>query len=94
MTKVLHVQVHLRKILMPRVNAYVLPGNEFLLGKAKEAFDEEGNIEERRNSIILTFLLRKLRVKYVEVVKVLRKPLPTPPEDLYCTNPISTTIEG
>ena len=34
-------QVHLRKILdAPGVNAYTLPGNEFLLGKAKEAFDE------------------------------------------------------
>lgn len=33
-------QVHLRKILdAPGVNAYTLPGNEFLLGKAKEAFD-------------------------------------------------------
>ena len=38
-------QVHLRKILdAPGVNAYTLPGNEFLLGKAKEAFDAEGNI--------------------------------------------------
>ena len=38
-------QVHLRKILdAPGVNAYTLPGNEFLLGKAKEAFDENGNI--------------------------------------------------
>ena len=25
---------------------------------------------------------------------MLRKPLPTPPEDLYCTNPISTTVQG
>ena len=38
-------QVHLRKILdAPGVNAYTLPGNEFLLGKAKEAFDVNGNI--------------------------------------------------
>ena len=38
-------QVHLRKILdAPGVNAYTLPGNEFLLGKAKEAFDVDGNI--------------------------------------------------
>ena len=38
-------QVHLRKILeAPGVNAYTLPGNEFLLGKAKEAFDLNGNI--------------------------------------------------
>ncbi|MCC9836186.1 NAD(P)H-dependent oxidoreductase, partial [Streptococcus agalactiae] len=38
-------QIHLRKILdAPGVNAYTLPGNEFLLGKAKEAFDDNGNI--------------------------------------------------
>ena len=38
-------KVHLRKILdAPGVNAYTLPGNEFLLGKAKEAFDNNGNI--------------------------------------------------
>ena len=43
-------QVHLRKILdAPGVNAYTLPGNEFLLGKAKEAFDNNGNITKRRN---------------------------------------------
>ena len=34
-------QVHLRKILdAPGVNAYTLPGNEFLLGKAKEALTQ------------------------------------------------------
>ena len=34
-------QLHLRQILdAPGVNAIVLPGNEFLLGKVKEAFDE------------------------------------------------------
>ena len=38
-------QVHLRKILdAPGVNAYTLPGNEFLLGKAKEAFDKNGDL--------------------------------------------------
>ena len=40
-------QVHLRKILdAPGVNAYTLPGNEFLLGKAKEAFDANGKYHE------------------------------------------------
>lgn len=87
-------QVHLRKILdAPGVNAYVLPGNEFLLGKAKEAFDEEGNIKSEGTVAFLRSCLENF-VKYVEVVKVLRKPLPTPPEDLDCTNPISTTVQG
>ena len=77
----------------PGVNAYVLPGNEFLLGKAKEAFDEEGNIKSEGTVAFLRSCLENF-VKYVEVVKVLRKPLPTPPEDLDCTNPISTTVQG
>ncbi len=46
-------QVHLRKILdAPGVNAYTLPGNEFLLGKAKEAFDDKGNIINEGTDIL------------------------------------------
>ena len=45
MIKGLRAQLHLRQILdAPGVNAIVMPGNEFLLGKAKEAFDENGNL--------------------------------------------------
>ena len=41
-------QLHLRQILdAPGVNAIVLPGNEFLLGKVKEAFDEQENLERQ-----------------------------------------------
>ena len=51
-------QVHLRKILdAPGVNAYVLPGNEFLLGKAKQAFDEDGNIIDERTVSFLGLCL-------------------------------------
>lgn len=40
-------QLHLRQVLdAPGVNALVLPGNEFLLGQAAEAFDENGAIKE------------------------------------------------
>ena len=87
-------QVHLRKILdAPGVNAYTLPGNEFLLGKAKEAFDANGNITNEGTVKFLESCLDNF-VKYVEVVSKLKKPKPIAPEDLYCTNPIATTIQG
>ena len=87
-------QVHLRKILdAPGVNAYVLPGNEFLLGKAKQAFDEDGNITDERTVSFLGFCLNNF-VKYVEVVSKLKKPKPITPEDLDVTSSISTTIQG
>lgn len=39
-------QLHLRQVLdAPGVNATVMPGSEFLLGRAHEAFDEEGNLK-------------------------------------------------
>lgn len=85
-------QVHLRKILeAPGVNAYTLPGNEFLLGKAKEAFDENGDII---NAGTVTFLEQCLDnfVKYVEVVSPLKKPMPIEPEDLDCNHPIPTSV--
>lgn len=40
-------QLHLRQILdTPGVNAIVMPGHEFLLGRAHEAFDEDGNLKD------------------------------------------------
>ena len=85
-------QVHLRKILdAPGVNAYTLPGNEFLLGKAKEAFDENGNIKNEGTVKFLETCLDNF-IKYVEVVSKLKKPKPIEPEDLDCNHPISTTV--
>ena len=87
-------QVHLRKILeAPGVNAYTLPGNEFLLGKAKEAFDVNGNISNEGTVKFLESCLDNF-IKYVEVVSKLRKPKPIEPEDLDCGRPIATTIHG
>lgn len=87
-------QVHLRKILeAPGVNAYTLPGNEFLLGKAKEAFDLNGNISNESTVKFLESCLDNF-IKYVEVVSKLRKPKPIEPEDLDCGRPIATTIHG
>ncbi|MDH6363892.1 urocanate reductase [Enterococcus sp. PF1-24] len=39
-------QLHLRQVLdAPGVNATVMPGSEFLLGRAHQAFDEKGNLK-------------------------------------------------
>ncbi|MGV3125541.1 NAD(P)H-dependent oxidoreductase [Streptococcus orisratti] len=85
-------QVHLRKILeAPGVNAYALPGNEFLLGKAKEAFDEAGNIINNGTVKFLEQCLDNF-VKYVGVVSTLKKPKLIEPEDLDCNHPIATTV--
>ena len=87
-------QVHLRKILeAPGVNAYAMPGNEFLLGKAKEAFDDKGDIINPGTVDFLGSCLDNF-IKYVGVVKQLQKPKPIAPEDLYCTGTIDTTITG
>lgn len=87
-------QVHLRKILeAPGVNAYAMPGNEFLLGKAKEAFDDKGDIINPGTVDFLGSCLDNF-IKYVGVVKQLQKPKPIEPEDLYCTGTIDTTITG
>lgn len=87
-------QIHLRKILdAPGVNAYVLPGNEFLLGKAKQAFNDKGDIVDTGTVNFLEFCMNNF-IKYVEVVSKLKKPKPLTPEDLDVTGSISTTIEG
>ncbi|HGD6657373.1 TPA: NAD(P)H-dependent oxidoreductase [Streptococcus agalactiae] len=87
-------QIHLRKILdAPGVNAYTLPGNEFLLGKAKEAFDDNGNIINPGTVQFLETCLDNF-IKYVGVVSSLRKPKAIESEDLYCQGQIDTTITG
>lgn len=89
-------QLHLRQILdAPGVNAIVMPGNEFLLGKVKEAFDEHGNLKDKGTIEFLRECLEKF-VRFVNVVAVLEGPKkePAPPEDLYATGKIDTTVEG
>lgn len=89
-------QLHLRQILdAPGVNAIVMPGNEFLLGKVKEAFDAEDNLKDKATIQFLETCLEKF-VRFINVVSVLegpKKPAPEP-EDLYATGKVETTIEG
>src|SRR5690625_3027250 len=77
-------QLHLRQILdAPGVNAIVMPGNEFLSGKVKEAFDENGNLKDKGTIDFLRECLEKF-VQFVNVIAVLEglKKEPAPPEDL------------
>lgn len=87
-------QIHLRKILeAPGVNALALPGNEFLLGKCKEAFDVHGDLINPGTINFLETCLDNF-IKYVGVVSKLKKPKPIEPEDLYCQGSIETTVKG
>lgn len=89
-------QLHLRQILdAPGVNAIVMPGNEFLLGKVKEAFDENENLKDQRTIDFLTKTVEKF-VHFVKVVSVLEEPkeVAPEPEDLFATGKVETTIEG
>ncbi|BDP82449.1 hypothetical protein EfmAA290_31250 (plasmid) [Enterococcus faecium] len=64
-------QLHLRQILdAPGVNALVMPGNEFLLGKAKEAFDQEDRLIDPRTVDFLGSTLASF-VKFIKVVSTL-----------------------
>lgn len=89
-------QLHLRQILdAPGVNAIVMPGNEFLLGKVKEAFDENNNLKDQRTVDFLGSCLEKF-VRFIEVISMMEGPKKPEmePEDLYATGKIETTVEG
>lgn len=67
-------QVHLRQILnAPGVNAYVLPGNEFLLGNVKASFDAAGNLKDPATVGYLTNALHRFG-RFVHVVQALNEP--------------------
>lgn len=89
-------QLHLRQILdAPGVNAIVMPGNEFLLGRVKQAFDEKNNLTDPGTVDFLHSVLEKF-VSFVRLVNRLEAPKeePLPEEDLHASQPIETTIEG
>ncbi|WP_208560788.1 NAD(P)H-dependent oxidoreductase [Marinilactibacillus kalidii] len=89
-------QMHLRQILnAPGVNAIVMPGNEFLLGKVKEAFNEEGNLIDHETIVFLGSCLAKF-TQFIQMVLAMEaaEQSEPEPEDLYATGKIDTTIEG
>lgn len=87
-------QLHLRQILdAPGVNAIVMPGNEFLLGKVRDAFDDQGNLKDARTVDFLGQIIQKFK-KFVTVVAALEEKPVLPAEDLDATGSVSTTVEG
>lgn len=89
-------QLHLRQILdAPGVNAVVMPGNEFLLGEVKTAFDAANNLNDEATVTFLQTCLQKF-MQFVKVTEALNQPQAEtlPPEDLTASGSIETTIEG
>lgn len=87
-------QLDLRQILdAPGINAMVLPGNEFLLGEVKSAFDENDNLKDKETRTFLMSTLGKF-LKFVNLVTNLEDKPELPAEDLNATGKIATTIEG
>jgi NAD(P)H-dependent FMN reductase len=89
-------QLHLKQILeSPGVNAIVMPGNEFLLRNAKEAFDEAGQLKDEGTVKFLGLVIQKF-MKFVRVIDMLDAPNPKSyeEEDLEATGKVNTTIEG
>lgn len=89
-------QLHLRQVLdAPGVNAVVMPGNEFLLGTVKEAFDDAHNLKDADTVAFLQTCLGKF-LQFVKVTQAMNQPQPEelPTEDLTASGSIDTTIEG
>ena len=87
-------QLHLRQVLeAPGVGAHVFPGQEFLLGKVKEAFNEKDHLIDQRTIDYLELCLDKF-VRFVKVNKAFEQKGPLPSEDLWATDSIESTIEG
>ena len=87
-------QLHLRQILeAPGVNAIVLPGHEFLLGNVKTAFDENGNLKDKRTADFLQTTLQNF-IKFAKVINMIDKTSNYEDEDLSAKTGTSTTVEG
>ncbi len=67
-------QLHLRQILdTPGVNAIVMPGHEFLLGRAHEAFDEDGNLKDENTVHFLETCFGQF-LRFTDVASILSLP--------------------
>ncbi|APX71762.1 flavocytochrome c [Companilactobacillus allii] len=67
-------QLHLRQILdAPGVNAAVMPGSEFLLGQAKDAFDDNGNLKSEGTIDFLDSCFTKFK-RFTEIANLLNVP--------------------
>ncbi|HJG05390.1 NADPH-dependent oxidoreductase [Ligilactobacillus agilis] len=90
-------QLSLRQILdSPGVNALVMPGNEFLLGNVKEAFDAQGDLKDQGTVDFLGSVLAKFCewVQVLEVLSAKNKQTSWQDEDLSASKGTDTTIKG
>lgn len=67
-------QLHLRQVLdAPGVNATVMPGSEFLLGRVQEAFDENEQLKDEGTIKFLESCFKKF-VRFTDVANLLNIP--------------------
>ena len=67
-------QLHLRQILdAPGVNATVMPGNEFLLGRAHQAFNDNGDLKAQRTIDFLESCFFKF-LRFASITNQLNEP--------------------
>ncbi|MFD1429186.1 NADPH-dependent oxidoreductase [Lacticaseibacillus mingshuiensis] len=89
-------QLSLRQVLeAPGVGALVMPGDEFLLANAKDAFDELGNLKDQRTVAFLGTVITKF-VKWVHVLAAMQEKKAAQPwlqEDLTGHHPVDTSID-
>ena len=87
-------QLHLKQIMeAPGVGAFVFPGNEFLLGDVRKAFDENGILVNSTTASYLQSVLEKF-TRYVNILNKVEEKPTAPAEDLFASGKIDTTIEG
>lgn len=71
-------QLHLKQIMeAPGVGAYVFPGNEFLLGDARKAFDENGQLTNPETRTFLGTVLEKF-ISYAKILNQVEETEVTP----------------
>lgn len=90
-------QLNLRQILeSPGVDAVVMPGNEFLLGEVKQAFDDQNNLKDDRTVGFLKETLGKF-LQFVKVINSMNAHADADDwksEDLEARGETDTTIKG
>lgn len=88
-------QLDVRQILeSPGVNAVVMPSDEFLLGNALTAFNENGNLKDDGTVAFLTSVMQKF-VTWVKVMRAMSGDARSEAdgEDLTASSVIDTTVE-
>ncbi|CAM3140414.1 NAD(P)H-dependent oxidoreductase [Lactiplantibacillus plajomi] len=90
-------QLNLRQILeSPGVDANVFPGNEFLLGNVRDAFDDQNNLKDDKTISFLSSTLKKF-LTFVTTINDMNAKVAAADwesEDLGAHGHVDTTIDG